>query len=777
MNASAPDTTVRKYLLARRLRAFASATPLSALAALVSLAALLLIYQARLPQAVLGAWAAMGVALLAVRVLISRRLRPEADDLADLSRQWGLANCSLILSSAAWAASLPLAATIASDVELLAFAMVIAIMLGSVLLLDAPAPPAAIFHIVAMGAALGATAWFAAGPQAWPLLLPIAGYAAMLLVAARKQERVFHVAGLAQLRRRESEQALGMLLDAFEAPAAEWSWCVKRDGSLQNVSDRLAEQLGLTPQELEGEPFVALFAPGHERDRLAALLAGRSPFTDVPAPLVIDGERRTWRLSGQPREDGGMTGQGRDVTDRPELEERVRAMATLDPLTGLANRNQFNQRLRELLTPALAGAKPIALLYLDLDDFKAINDAHGHLFGDALLREMGARLRSESRGSDLVARLGGDEFAIIIEAPGGDGMLIEHAHRLLAAAREPFRIDGQLGRVTTSLGIARPSKRGDPGEFMRRADLALYAAKAKGRDQLAIFDEALDRRARERGSLELDLREAIAREELVLHYQPIIALQSGATVGYEALLRWRHPLHGLMPPERFLPIAEETGLILGLGDWVIHRALTDVAAWGGDFRLALNLSPGQIRNPQLTGTIDAALAASGIAPGRLELEITETALLEDASTSAAMLGRLRALGVEIVLDDFGTGYSSLSYLRRFRFDRVKIDRIFVRDIETSDESQAIVSAITRLAEALGMRTTAEGVELPGQLDMLRRLGCDEAQGFLILEPVEAERIEQARLHGGDEPELGEGIAGYREARRAARNEAGRRKGR
>jgi diguanylate cyclase (GGDEF)-like protein len=442
-------------------------------------------------------------------------------------------------------------------------------------------------------------------------------------------------------------------------------------------------------------------------------------------------------------------------------------MAYVDPLTGLANRHLFNQRLRELLGEDGGKPRPAALLYLDLDDFKAVNDLQGHVFGDTLLREMGARLRTAAADSDLVARLGGDEFAILVESPAGDGILIERAHRLLAAAREPFIIEGQTARISTSIGVARAEGRIDAVELMRRVDLALYAAKAKGRDQLALFDEALDRRSRERRAIELAMRDAIGRDELLLHYQPIISLGSGATVGYEALLRWRHPEHGLLLPDRFLPIAEESGLINALGDWVIRTALAEVAQWGGDFRLAINLSPSQFRNPALIGTVDSALAATGFPAHRLELEITEHVLLKDAAAGAAMLERLRALGVEIALDDFGTGYSSLSYLRRFRFDRIKIDRSFVADVETSDEAQAIVSTVTRLAEALGMQTTAEGIERSGQLDLLRKLGCNEAQGFLILEPVEARLIEAGRTRGEDLPDAGEEIETYRVARRAS----------
>ena len=777
MKASASrNANQTQHLLGRRLEGFAAGSSLALFPTFASIAALLAIYGGSAAPGVLEVWSAAAFVVIAARIVVARGILPLRPELAVLRRQWRAVNAVLVLGSLAWAVSLPLAAWLSPASGPAAVSVIGAGLLGGVLLMHRTAPAAAIFHILALGGGLALAQWMLAGWQAGPLLALIATYAATLVGAILFQERQFRRAAQIELERRESEQTVRMLLNDHESQAADWLWTVDDAGALRDVSGRLAEVLQATPETLTGQDFLSLLEPGRERDRLGLMLTERTAFRDEPVPLTIEGRRRVWRLSGHPRADGRMSGVGRDVTDQQEIEERVRAMAYIDPLTGLANRHLFNQRLRELLGTEGDDARPIALIYLDLDDFKAVNDLHGHILGDSLLREMGARLRRESRESDLVARLGGDEFAILIEAPAGDGMLIERAHRLLAAAREPFQIEGQIARVSTSIGIARPAAGGDAAEIMRRVDLALYAAKAKGRDQMAIFDEALDRRARERRALELELREAVGGDQMVLHYQPIIALQSGATVGYEALLRWRHPGRGLLLPDQFLPIAEESGLIVALGDWVIRRALAEVAGWRGDFRIALNLSPGQIRDPNLLATLDAALAASGIAPGRLELEITESVLFQDAVAGVATIERLRALGAEIALDNFGTGYSSLSYLRRFPFDRVKIDRSFVRDIETSDEAQAIVSAITRLAEALGMRTTAEGVERPEQLDLLRKLGCHEAQGFLILEPVEAERIEQSRLRGKDLPEVAEEIEDYRAARRAALGEVGRRSG-
>ena len=775
MKAYTPDDAeLDKLLLRRRLHAFASASMLSLLPAFASIAVLLIMYSGQASAWVLVPWAIAGIAVIVARIVIGLRLRRDAPDMADLEGQWRRVTIVLSLGSIAWAISLPAAAWISSGVEHSTFAIIGTVLFSGALLLHRVAPKVAIFHILALGSGLILAEWIAIGPRAWPLLALIVIYAATLIGAVRTLDRHFRAGCVDEMQRRESERTVRMLLNDYEAQAADWLWTIGSNGALHDVSQRLAELFNCAPETMEGQDFLSLVEPGRERERLAGLLAERTAFRDEPVPLVIDGERRFWRLSGHPRSDGRMSGVGRDVTDQQEIEDRVRTMAYVEPLTGLANRHLFNQRLREALGEeggerggADRGvARASALLYLDLDDFKAVNDIHGHIFGDTLLREVGVRLRRESHANDLVARLGGDEFAILVEAPAGDGMLIERAHRLLAAVREPYQIEGQTARVSTSIGIARANGDCDAAELMRRVDLALYAAKAKGRDQLAIFDEMLDRRARERRALELELRDALSRDEMVLHYQPIITLRSGETVGYEALLRWRHPERGLLLPHRFLPIAEESGLIMELGDWVIRQALAEVAGWDGEFRLSINLSPSQVLDPHLIDTIDGALSATGFPAHRLEFEITEHVLLKDADAGGAMLERLRLLGAEIALDDFGTGYSSLSYLRRFRFDRVKIDRSFVRDLETSDEAQAIVSAITRLAEALGMCTTAEGVEKPAQLDLLRKLGCNEAQGFLILKPVEAQRIEAARVSGDDLPGSGVEIADYREARRA-----------
>ena len=373
---------------------------------------------------------------------------------------------------------------------------------------------------------------------------------------------------------------------------------------------------------------------------------------------------------------------------------------------------------------------------------------------------------------DVVARLGGDEFAVLLRGEASDRALAERAAQLLAVLRDPFVVARQEQRVTASIGIARSGPgECDAQELMRRADLALYAAKARGRDGFALFEPALDEAVHERRMIEVELRAALALDQLEVHFQPVIELDSGRIVGHEALVRWNHPARGTIAPGRFIPVAEESGLIVPLGEWVIAETLREVASWGGDTRIAINISPVQMRSANLVPVIARELAACGIAPERLELEITEGALLRNSEANRAVLLKLRELGARIALDDFGTGYSSLGYLRSFPFDKIKIDRSFVADVVEQSDSQAIIAAVTRLAAALGMRTTAEGVERVDQLEMLRKLGCTEAQGFLIARPVRASELAEEEAQLALPTPLPAEIIDYRKARKAAQRKA------
>ena len=754
-------------LLTRRLQDFTSGATLSLLPSLGTIAALVFTFRDQVPAIVLFGWALSQIMQLSVYVAFDRRLDREEASLDQLKRHWRRFIVLQWIGSSIWAVIFPYLATVATGLDAVVLAVVAIAVLTGVLLVHRTAPMAAIYHIVVMAASITAATWIQTGGAGWPALFLLGFFVIALLGSTREQERQIVAGAQAEIERRESAETVRLLLNDYEEHSSDWLWTADTQGNLCEATARFAAASGRSVEEIEGTPLIALFSEGEGRDRLARHLLERSPFRDLVLKLRVDGEVRYWKVSARPRSDGRMSGVARDVTADRLIEERVAFMAHYDNLTGLANRYLFNERLRKALSHD-ERARNVALFYMDLDDFKAVNDTRGHLVGDRLLREIGTRLEQEVRGQDLVARLGGDEFAVLLETRAGAGMLIERAHRFLSVIRDPFEFEGQIYRISGSVGIAKCSE-GDceAEELMRRADLALFAAKAKGRDTLALYDQAMDRAARDRREIENDLREAIARGQLNLHYQPVIDLDSGEVAGYEALLRWYHPKRGIVAPGDFLEVAEETGMIVPIGEWVIRQALAETARWEGESRIAINLSPTQVRSPHLAAVVAQAMHAHGIAAERIEFEITEHVLMQETDVSAGNLEKLRGLGVKIALDDFGVGYSSLSYLRRFPFDRIKIDKDFVEEIESSSDSQAIVSSITRLADALGMATTAEGVETRGQLDLLRKLGCQEAQGYLICEPVPGENFATEDAVKAAMKGEASGILDYRKAREAA----------
>ncbi|WP_170984854.1 bifunctional diguanylate cyclase/phosphodiesterase [Roseomonas sp. AR75] len=414
-----------------------------------------------------------------------------------------------------------------------------------------------------------------------------------------------------------------------------------------------------------------------------------------------------------------------------------------DSLTGLLRRDALLAALERAATPEGGGGQPFALLALDLDRFKSVNDTLGHAVGDALLRAVGRRIRTAIRDGDAAGRIGGDEFAILMTPPAGEVSASALAARVVELLGRPFLLDGHSVVTGASVGIALyPADAAEPEALLRCADLALYQAKQEGRGDLRRFQPALRARAEERRRTESELRAAIALGQFELHYQPHVELDGGRLAGFEALLRWRHPARGLVAPAEFVPLAEETGLILPIGEWVLRTACREAAGWSDpSLVVAVNVAAAQLARRELEGQVRAALAASGLAPQRLELEVTETALLQDTATAEATCARLRALGVRVSLDDFGTGYSSLTRLRSFPLDRVKIDRSFVSGVATEPESAAIVRAVAALGQSLGLRTTAEGVETPTQRDALSANGCTDAQGYLFSEPVPAASVD------------------------------------
>ena len=407
-------------------------------------------------------------------------------------------------------------------------------------------------------------------------------------------------------------------------------------------------------------------------------------------------------------------------------------MAHHDGLTNLPNRELFQERLKQVLEDARSGNQRVAVLCVDLDLFKNVNESLGHPMGDRLLKLVAERLRAQVRAGNFVARLGGDEFAIILSSDVSPNEVSDFAANMIKLLSAAYDIDGNEAVIGASIGIAlSPGDGMTSGELMRNADLALYRAKEDGGGVHRFFEREMDRQAQKRRDMELDLRRAFANGEFELHYQPLVDIATDRICGFESLLRWRHPDKGMISPADFIPVAEDIGLIVAIGEWVLREACSEAVKWPAHVKVAVNLSPVQFRSRNLVQVVVSALANSGLSPTRLELEITESLFLAETEANLAILHQLRELGVGISMDDFGTGYSSLSYLRSFPFDKIKIDRSFVKDLARRSDCVAIVRAISGLGRSLNITTTAEGVETLDQLDRLRAEGCNQVQGFLF----------------------------------------------
>jgi diguanylate cyclase (GGDEF)-like protein len=458
--------------------------------------------------------------------------------------------------------------------------------------------------------------------------------------------------------------------------------------------------------------------------------------------VVETSEGHSIQIVNQPLADSGWVTTHEDITERIRTEERITHLAHFDALTELPNRVLFHERLKRELSHIVPGEQ-LAVHYIDIDEFKSVNDSLGHLIGDELLKSIAVSLSRCVTAPNFVARLGGDEFAIVQIAVKSRADVTDLVDRVLDAIREPYECLGHHLTTDASIGIALAPEHGvDLDQILKNADLAMYAAKSAGRRTYRFFEPDMDAQIKARRKLEVELRQAITDEALEVYYQPCVSLSDDSITGCEALVRWRHFERGMISPAEFIPIAEETGLINQLGEWVLATACAEAAAWPGDIRLAVNVSPVQFKSGTLALKIVAALAASGLPANRLELEITEAVLIRDDEAALAILYQLRKIGVRIALDDFGTGYSSLSYLQRFPFDKIKIDRCFVNDITEPGGSSGIVQAVVNIAAERHMTTTAEGVETQQQMELLRALGCGEMQGYLFSPAKPAADIRQ-----------------------------------
>jgi diguanylate cyclase (GGDEF)-like protein/PAS domain S-box-containing protein len=554
---------------------------------------------------------------------------------------------------------------------------------------------------------------------------------------------------------RESEQRSRWLASIVES-SDDAILGMNPDGIITSWNQGAERIFGYTAEAAVGKPVAILFPPDR-RDEERAILKRIRRGVHIDHYETVrerkDGSLVLVSLTVSPVKNAegrvvGASSIARDITEqrrmeRELVENRVAHMAYHDALTDLPNRAFFRERLEQELTYVQRGGR-LAVLYLDLDGFKSVNDTLGHSIGDELLKAVANRLRVCLRDTDFIARLGGDEFAIVQTAfeQLTDAALLAQRLRY-EMIRSPFELKGYQIVVDISIGIAcAPSDGAEADQLLKSADMALYEAKSKGWGTYRCFEPEMGGRMKARRALEIDLRRVLAKGEFELHYQPVVNLKTSAVSGCEALLRWHHPVRGTISPAEFIPVAEDTGLMIPIGEWVLQQACTDAAAWPGDIKVAVNVSPLQLRDVAWAQIVVRALEATGLAPDRLELEVTESLLMQNNESTLRTLHQLRELGVRIAMDDFGTGYSSLSYLRSFPFNKIKIDRSFIDDLSNSIGSLKIVNAVTSLASALNMITTAEGVETERQLEIIRAAGCTEMQGYLFSPPRPVREILQ-----------------------------------
>ncbi|MAC39950.1 MAG: GGDEF-domain containing protein, partial [Oceanicaulis sp.] len=533
---------------------------------------------------------------------------------------------------------------------------------------------------------------------------------------------------------KQQTELIGLLLHDFEEAASDWLWRTDTSGRIRSGLPRFDPD-SIHSDNQPAPALLSLFERDVAASELAHLMASEEAFSDRELRLKGDGTVRWVSLTGKPRyEDGCFTGyQGvaSDITATRESAEQIEYMASHDTLTGLANRATLSALLDQRMQ--LPDSRT-SLLLLDLDRFKVINDTMGHGVGDRVLVTIASRLRHVVGRAGTVCRMGGDEFAIVLTDPGREAQYI--GRQIVDAIELPITIDDAVLDCSTCIGI-RQLGAGDTcvQAVLSQADLALYRAKASGQGNVVEFDHTMDIEAQALMQMERDLKAAIDNNQIHLLYQPLIDIDRNRTTGCEALLRWTHPEHGNVPPDRFIELAERSGLIVPMGEWVIRSVVAAAARIDPGICIAINVSPVQLRNPDLPGVFVEALTRHGVDPGRIEVEITESVLLADTDANLSILRKLRDIGLKISLDDFGTGYSSFSYLRKFAFDKLKIDRSFVEPLDREPQSISIVGSINALARALQMTTVAEGVETERQFEAVRIIGCDQAQGYLFARPL------------------------------------------
>ena len=657
------------------------------------------------------------------------------------------------LKGAVWAVGVALAAsssepTIAAQVWAVCSMLVLAAIVSTY---SVPLNAIAFSATLSFGSIAAAVA-----TMQFSLALTIFAMACIAVLGAIENAKTALLARLSEQGIQEKNETVSLLLREFEEGKADWLWQTDVHRRLRSVSPRFAFALGKDAANIEGQSFLQLIAgdgwkngefPTNLHD-LANALKMRESFSELLVEGIVDGERRWWELSGTPMLDDrgrflGFRGVGSDVTAQRESSEKIAYLARYDALTQLPNRLMLNEALGEALEYAQQWRTRCALLMIDLDRFKQINDSLGHPVGDKMLGEVSARLRDLVGEGEVCGRLGGDEFALVIRDVTDKKQVETLAKTIIAALSAPYKIGNHTLYVGASVGSALGPRDGRTvDELLRNADLALYRAKDDGGDLYREYHPSLHANAEEKRQLEHSLRSALDRNELVLHYQPVVDANEETLVSFEALVRWNSAEHGFVSPGKFIPLAEDTRLIVPIGTWVMQQACREAAAnWPDNVKVNINVSPEQLLEPDFAGTVLRALSHSGLPPHRLEIEVTESIFMRDAGVARKALEQCIALGCSVALDDFGTGYSSLGYLRKLQFTTIKVDRTFVQGAaQDSPESLAIIRAVVAMAESLDMTTTAEGVENEEEAALIRRLGCTKIQGFHFGRPMPAEDV-------------------------------------
>ena len=713
------------------------------------IAALILmrLYLGLVPHWLILAWLLLLAATKAYSVRIDMQLRDARSSVLSRPDYWRQAK-GVALYSLVWALPLFAMPPGAYAEHHAAFALA-AMMIAGTAAMMASAPIATVIFAGVVGGS--ATLSFLLRGE-YLLSVGAATFSFMVIAAAILAARTYLSARIAEAGAAEKDEVVSLLLREFEENEADWLWQIDTNRCIRAVSPRFAYALGIGQKDIEGRKFVEVIAgerwntkevPRSLHD-LAERLKRRESFSNLLVEVSINGNPRWWELSGTPMKDEsgnffGYRGVGSDVTDKRESDEKIAYLARYDTLTGLPNRLMLTEALGEAMRYSAQWKTRCAFLMIDLDRFKSVNDSLGHQIGDKLLALVSERLSALMNKNLQCGRLGGDEFAVVIRDSSDPTIVERVAHEIITRLSAPYVVDNHRLFIGASVGSAiGPRDGGTVETLMRNADLALYRSKDDGGGVHCKYVPALHADAEERRQLELSLRTAIENDEMSLAFQPVVDSNSEQVVSFEALLRWNNPDHGLVSPAKFIPLAEETRLIIPIGEWVLREACREAANWPDEIKVAVNVSGEQLLDRSFCDVVMSALRETGLPPHRLEIEVTESVFLRDGRMANATLQQILDLGCGIALDDFGTGYSSLGYLRTIRFSTIKVDRSFVEGAsQNSPESLAIIRAVIAMAQSLDMATTAEGVETDLQVDMCRDLGCTKIQGYYFGRPMPA----------------------------------------